>query len=343
MTSRERVLTALARGVPDRVPHCEIGIDRALATELLAWGAPVSEAFNIEEQPFTVEECKSIAAALKLDNINYVLRAPVFADKVAGKHGRLFYGDGQIKTPTDLARLVLPDPDDEALYREARRFTSQKGDYAAFFITRIGIFPTMLSMGMESFSVALFEDLPFVENVLDTYCDWALRVARRACTLGFDVFVSTDDMAYKTGPVFSPQVFHDLVLPRYRRVAEQITLPWVIHSDGNVEPLLPDLLQLPLAGLHPNEKGAMDIRAAKRAYGDRLCILGNLDLNLLGRGTPDEVDLEVRDLIRDLAPGGGYIITSGNSLAGYLAPENVWAFSRAVEKYGSYGGGAPGA
>jgi uroporphyrinogen decarboxylase len=95
-------------------------------------------------------------------------------------------------------------------------------------------------------------------------------------------------------------------------------------------------VDLGIAGLHPLEKGAMDIRAVKRAYGDRICVLGNVDLNILGMGTPGDVDDEVRGLIRDVGPGGGYIVTSGNSLAGYLRPENVLALSEAARKYGQY-------
>ena len=80
----------------------------------------------------------------------------------------------------------------------------------------------------------------------------------------------------------------------------------------------------------------MDIRSVKREYGDRLCLLGNVDLNLLGMGTPEEVEAEVRGLIEDVGPGGGYILSSGNSLAGYLLPENVMAMSSAGRKYGTY-------
>ena len=336
MSSRERVLAALRREEPDRVPYCELGVDRALAQRLMGWGEPQSQAADLETNTFSLEEAKAIASFLSTDNICYGLRAPIYARKVSGQDGRLFYGEGRIKSEADLPLIQLPDPYDDALYIEAEEFAAQKGDYAACLATRIGIFPTMLSIGLERFCVALYENRAFVETVLDLYCDWAAVVVERVCQLGFDVLISTDDMAFKSAPYFSPRVFRDLVLPHYQRVASKITLPWVIHSDGNMMPFLDDLVSLGIAGMHPIEKGAMDIRAVKRAYGDRICLLGNVDLNLLGMGPPEEVDREVRELIRDVGPGGGYIVTSGNSLAGYLKPENVVALSRAVRKYGRY-------
>lgn len=336
MCSRERVLAALRREVPDRVPYCELGVDRSLAARLMGWNEPLSQAASLEANSYTAEEAKAVAARLGADNICFVLRAPVFADKVPGIDGRLFYGDGQIKSEADLERLQLPDPTSDELYREAEQFVSQKGDYACWFVTRLGIFPTMLSMGTEVFSVALYENRRFLETVLDTYCDWAGIVAERVCRMGFDVYVSTDDMAFKTAPFFSPNTFRDLVVPRYRRVAEHITLPWVAHSDGNVLPFLDDLVGLGIAGMHPIEKGAMDIAAVKRDYGGRICLLGNVDLNTLGMGTPAEVEEEVRYLVSTVGPGGGYIATSGNSLAGYVKPENALALGAAVAKYGRY-------
>jgi uroporphyrinogen decarboxylase len=336
MNSRERVLTALRGGEPDRVPYCEIAIDRALAQRVMGWGQPRSQEADLEANVFSIDEAKAIASRLRLDNITYILRAPIYAHKAPGEDGRLFYGDGMIKTEEDLALLELPDPYDDALYAEAETFAREKGEYAAFLVTRVGIFPTWLSMGLENFSLALYENRPFVEKVLDRYCDWAAVIAERVCHLGFDVFVSTDDMAFKTAPFFSPAVLRNVVLPRYKRVAEKVTLPWVVHSDGNVLPFVDDFIGLGIAGLHPIEEGAMDIRAMKRMYGGRLCLLGNVDLNILGEGSPKAVDRTVRALIRDVGPGGGYIVTSGNSLAGYLRPENVLALGEAVLKYGRY-------
>ena len=336
MNSRQRVLTALRREVPDRVPYCELGIDRVLASGLMGWGQPDSQEADLEANVYSVDESKAVAARLGLDNICYVLRAPVYAHKQPGQDGRLFYGEGMIRSESDLDLLELPDPLDDSLYEGARRFAEQKGEFCAWIVTRIGIFPTWLSMGIENFSIALYENRSFLEAVLDRYCDWAVTVAERVCQLGFDVYASTDDMAFKTNTFFSPQVFRELVLPRFQTVADKVTLPWVVHSDGNLMPFIDDLIGLGIAGLHPIEKGAMDIRAVKRDYGDRICLLGNVDLNILGLGTPQEVDQEVRELIRDVAPGGGYIVTSGNSLAGYLRPENVLALPEAVRAYGRY-------
>jgi uroporphyrinogen decarboxylase len=307
-----------------------------MAQKLLGWTGAQTQGYNIEANIYSPQEARLLAEHLGLDNLFFVIRAPIWAEKISGKEGRLFYGQGMIQSEKDLPVMQFPDPDEDAFYAEAQAFLRDKGDYAAFLVTRIGIFSTMMSMGMENFCIALFENRGLVEAVLDRYCDWTAKVAQRVCRLGFDAFISTDDMAFNTSTFFSKSVFRDLVLPRYRRVRENITLPWIIHSDGNIVPFVDDFVDLGVSGLHPNEKGAVDIRAMKKRYGKRLCLLGNVDLNLLGMATPEDVDREVRELIRDVGPDGGYIVTSGNSLAGYLLPENVRAMAAAVKKYGHY-------
>ncbi len=336
MTSRERVLTALQRQQPDRVPHIEIAIDRSLANRLMGWPQPPGAAIDLDARSYTVEESKALAAFLGLDNITHVIRAPVFSQKIAGQDGRIFYGDGLIKSEADLDKIKLPDPHSDALYAQAEQVIKHKGEYAAAFGTRLGVFPAMLSMGTDDFCVALYENPRLAETVMDIFFDWAAVVAERVCQMGFDVFISTDDHAFKTGPLLSPALFRKFVMPRCRKAAKKITIPWVMHSDGNLMPILEDLLSLGLSGLHPIEKGAMDIQQMKRDYGSRICLLGNVDLNILGIGAPQDVDNEVRWLMREIAPGGGYIISSGNSLASYLQPANVIAMSQAIQKYGTY-------
>jgi uroporphyrinogen decarboxylase len=89
-----------------------------------------------------------------------------------------------------------------------------------------------------------------------------------------------------------------------------------------------------IANIEPN---AMDINELKKKYGRRVCLVGNIDLHYtLTQGTPEEVEAEVKKRIQEVGPGGGYILASSNSIAGYCKPENVLAMHRALLKYGNY-------
>ena len=67
-----------------------------------------------------------------------------------------------------------------------------------------------------------------------------------------------------------------------------------------------------------------------------MCLIGNVDVDLLSTGTPDEIEKVVRELIRDIAPGGGYILSSGNSIPSYAKVENVIVMGQAIKEYGRY-------
>ena len=84
-------------------------------------------------------------------------------------------------------------------------------------------------------------------------------------------------MAYGSGPYISPRLFKELILPRFRRLAEKMKKPWIFHSDGNLYPVLADLLDLGIKVLHPIQPGPMDIFQLKKDIGDRVCLAGNVD------------------------------------------------------------------
>lgn len=337
MNSSERVMAALRREIPDRVPYLEIAVDQSLAQELMGWPRSGSATGgSLRKNPYTVEEAKALSRKLGMDNIYFILRAPDEAILGTGKDGRTFPVDGRIKSEADLQRIQLPDPTRDELYADAETFLKGREDFACCLVTRAGLTQTYLSMGMNTFFMALLDNRPLVEKMLDIYFDWTCKVAERACQMGFDFFFTTDDFAFKTGLFFSPSLFQELLVPRYRRLKSKLTIPWALHSDGNIEPVLNTLLDLGVVATHPNEIGAVDIRTIKKRYGHRLCVMGNVDLVTLGNGTPEQTDAEVRNLIRDLAPGGGYIISSGNSLASYLKADCVLAMSQAIQRYGRY-------
>ena len=94
-----------------------------------------------------------------------------------------------------------------------------------------------------------------------------------------------------------------------------------------------DLLSLGMAGLHPLEVGAMDIFALKRRIGEQVALVGNVDMGLLAAGDPPDVERAVGELADRLSAGGGYLLSSGNSISADVQPRNVVAMGRALTNW----------
>ncbi len=338
MTSRERVLAALKLKQPDRVPWIESNVHNRLAEKLLQRSdfekAPVTQLFSMPGARIP----PAVLEVLALDNLNFSVAPPRFVKSQNFEEMDIIV-DGLIKTEADLKKVVLPDPESDEFYQPARDFVSRyRGSNKALGITtRMGISNTYLSMGIEHFSLMLYENPDFVLKLMDRFIDWACKAVPKINDLGFDFLIVPEDLAWKQGPMFSPKMIRELFLPRMKRVAERIKIPWIYHSDGNLLPILDDLLTLGMNGLANIEPNAMDIVELKKNYGHRVCLVGNIDLHYtLTRGTPEETEAEVKKRIQEVGRGGGYILASSNSLAGYCKPENVLAMNRALLKYGKY-------
>ena len=338
MTSRERVLAALKLKQPDRVPWVESSVHNKLAEKLLQRTdfekASVTQLFSMPGARIP----PAVLEVLALDNLNFSVAPPRFV-KSQSFEGMDMISDGLIKTEADLKKIVLPDPESDEFYKPARDFVSRyRGTGKALGITtRMGISNTYLSMGIEHFSLMLYENRDLVLKVMDIFIDWACKAVTKINGLGFDFMIIPEDLAWKQGPMFSPKMIRELFLPRMKKVAERIQIPWIYHSDGNLMPILDDLLALGMNGLANIEPNAMDIVELKKKFGHRVCLVGNIDLHYtLTQGTPEETEAEVKMRIQEVGPGGGYILASSNSLTPYCKPENVLAMNRALLKYGHY-------
>jgi len=338
MTSVERVLCALSLGEPDKVPFCEglvgPGIYERITGEKIELNVDVAPDGTFNQSGEEIAEAqKKLSRAFGKDNINYNALAPCFVAETKIVDGRKVVGDGLIKTRDDLKYFKLPDPYDDDYYDVAKEFIAHKEDFAAVATMRLGIGSTLISMGLEGFSCALADDPGLVEEVLGIYVNWTKVAVERLIEIGFDVVWTFDDVAYNDGPMFSPTFYREFVLPKIKVAAESITVPWISHSDGDMNPILDDWLQLGMNAIHPIQPDVMDIFQLKKDYGDRICLIGNIDMSKLTFGTPEEVDAEVKEKIESLSPGGGYIISSSNSISDYLDTENVRAMLNAIRKY----------
>jgi uroporphyrinogen decarboxylase len=101
--------------------------------------------------------------------------------------------------------------------------------------------------------------------------------------------------------------------------------------------VVPDIIAAGIDALHPIEPKCMDIVKVKQQYGDRLALIGNLDLGYtLTRGTPEEVREAVLYLVKNVAPGGGFLLGSANSVTNYVPLKNYRAMLDATFEYGAY-------
>lgn len=175
----------------------------------------------------------------------------------------------------DLGKMCFPDADDERFYDPAKDFLANAPKGLALGVcTDLAAGAALASMGVDGFSYALADDPDFVAEVFMRYGEWSAKVHRNLCGMGFDFVWSGGDIAFKTGPFFSPEVFLSIILPAMRTSAKEITLPWIYHSDGNLNPILDDLLSLGMNGLHPFEPSGMNIMQTKQKYGNKLCVIG---------------------------------------------------------------------
>jgi uroporphyrinogen decarboxylase len=322
MGPRERVLKALKRGQPDKVPFMDV-VDSRMQSQIMGRAS-----FDQLE----------LVQKMQFDSLMYEAYPPFFVEKAVNDNGREIITAGAIRTRADLALVKMPTLD-VTFIDNMKRFVDKYGGsgYALYYRTRMGCAGVLNSMGLDNFSYALLDDPKLVDMLMCIYAEWVIELLEKTQGIGFDFLWFSDDLAYKSGPMFAPQVFRDVFLPPMREICRHIQLPWVFHSDGDLMPIIEDLLSLGMDGLNPIEPGPMDINLLKERYGKRICLLGNIDLHrTLTQGTTKEVEEEVRQRIESVGKGGGYIIASSNSITDYCKLENVFAFRDAVLKYRAY-------
>ena len=321
MTPRDRVLNALV-GRPARpMPWIEHAMNRSVVMAGFGLGsAPrfAPESSPVERHLAVLELDKRINKATGCCNLEipsgYTM-APRIRDPDT-------YA-GLLTDRASLSKLVMPDLTPR-LWDDLQRLIDTKDDYAIHVCISSGIGHVWQTMDMTAFAVACAEDHDLLREILARYTDWTCRVLRKVQTMGVDFVWCFDDFAYKTGCIYSPTILREVVLPYARQVAAEIKLPWIFHSDGNLTDVLDDLVPLGMNALNPIEHGCMDVAMLRRRYPD-LTLIGNVDVGLLSRGTPEQVRQFVRDMFRAFDHGHRYIPSSGNSIPHYTQPENARA------------------
>jgi len=192
-------------------------------------------------------------------------------------------------------------------------------------------------LGTEDFLVYCMTDTRLTRLLMEKVAGYETARARTFLDHGADAIMMTDDIAYNRGLFLPPRIMAELVWPLYQAMVREIKghreVPVFLHTDGDIRTALPDIAACGFDGLHSLQPSAgVDIGKVKREYGDRLCLMGNLDIDyLMPFAAPAEVARQARWLCESIGRDGGYILATCNILTDAIPVENVLAMYGAAE------------
>jgi uroporphyrinogen decarboxylase len=356
MNSRERVLAALNRLQPDRVPlFDEIDAPVLLGlVQLLGLAEPDTAA----AVPFPAQEllCRvAVGAGLDAAAVSASTGQHAVAENRVGDIfgcvfipsplGEAVITAGPVQSQSDLrgfdmASRLLPEHFDQVRYARERL-----GPERALFLAISDPFKLAWSVrgGMEKLLVDFVEDPQLVLALTRLATDYNLALIDLAASHAgtVDVVFMGGDLADERTTIMSPRHFRRFVKPFEKEIVEaahRAGLKAIKHTDGNVWPILDDFADIGFDAYHPIQPQCMDIGETKRHLAGRMALMGNIDCRaVLCDYPPEAVEAVVIETIAKAAPGGGYILSSSNSLHAGVRPENALAMFRATQRYGVYG------
>ena len=342
MSSQERVFAALELGEPDRVPVHEIIITDSVMEKILPGCSYYDfiEEFGIDTAG--VNHSYDLSGMEVVDEERGLFRDKWGIIRATGSEMIAYPVEGPIKREEDLEEYKAPDPASdgnlEVLKETVRRF---KGKKAICWVGRDSFITPTYLRGMDNLLMDFLLNPRFAHEVIEICVEHALRLNEMAVKAGAEIVILADDYAWRKAPLMSPEHFRQFVLPGLQRCvksAQDNGAYCVKHTDGNIWPILDMIVETGLDGINPLEPIAgMDIGEVKAKYGDRVCVVGNIDCGyVLSQAGVDEVKAAVRECISRAAPGGGHILSSSNSIHSSVKPENYVAMLEAAKEFGRY-------
>jgi uroporphyrinogen decarboxylase len=338
LTRSERVRRALTYQPVDRLPT-QVNFTAAMGETLANhFGVPLSQ----------------VPDALD----NHLLRVDIDFDKPLSRDGTVvfdWWGVGfsvesegyldvvnPLSDVTDLDAYDWPDPDAGGLMQTAAKaIRGNAGE--RFVVPNMGfaLFERAWTLrGMTQFLMDMTLDPAYVEELLDRITAIQLRLIEHYLELGVDGAYFGDDYGAQKNLIFSPDMWRRLFKPRLARLFEPFRergMPIMMHSDGQIQQILPDLVEIGLTVLNPVQPEVLDHGWLRETFGERLAYYGGVSTqSVLPFGSPDEVRAAVERCVRTLAPDAtGLLLAPSHRMMTDISMANVAAMLEAFRGQGT--------
>lgn len=334
MTSRERFLAALNHEEADRIPID----DTPWVTTVARWhreGLPAEtsprELFGYERWMQGADVSFQWPAEVLEETDHHVIRRD--SDGVTVKTLKDDEMVPQYLDYTIRDRRTWEQHRDRLLWNDSRvdwepslavNRRWREEDRCVIYACGFGYDRIQRTVATEVVLAAMIDEPDWVKDMMEVRADLVIAAAEAMMARGFvfDAAFLWNDQAYRNGPFFSPAAHRSLEFPAQQRMCDffhQHGLKVILHSDGNIWPLIPSFIEAGFDCLQPLEvKAGMDLVELKEAYGDRLSFMGGIDVRAMAHPDPAVIEAEVARKIPVAKRGGGYIYHSDHSV-----PDNV--------------------
>jgi len=372
---RERFFTALDVKEPDIVPITDAGLDPPIVEGILSKEGLLAEktsGANLATMTATHGWQSSIEfrvamidACLRLDfdavpvfsdySLTTKSFAPKFIDsrRFTDQWGRVlqtsekgkttYFVGGLVNTPEQLENYEPSDPyhPDIVEMMETILKSVRGKDIATIGELHSGWhLAFQVRGGIDKIAIDCYRNPDFARGLVGKIGTACLKFAEAMIEAGVDVLFVTDDYADNHGPYIDRKLLKECELPNLKKIVElahRHHIPVLKHSDGNLYPILDEIINTGIDGLHPIEPGPMDLADVKARYGSKLCLLGNVDCKyVLPYGSAEDTRRDVRRCIDAAAKGGGFVLASSNSIHSNVKIENIYTMVDEARKYGKY-------
>jgi uroporphyrinogen decarboxylase len=347
--SKERVLTAVHLGQPDRVPmdfqanpwvlerlHCDLGV-RTHRQLLERLHSDIVDVRGVVDPQYCgpVPPSRELGGGVRENFWGW--RQKVVQSATGPEDCFVDFVLADAVSIEDFEQHRWPSPD----WFDFSEFAAELVQWEDFAIMASGasVFqhPTFLR-GIENLLVDMATQPEMAHWLIDRFADFYLDYCDRMLTAAagrIDILRTADDLGTQRGLFFSPDMFRTFVKPRLKKLIDMTHrhgVKFMFHSCGAIRPLIEDLIEIGVDILDPLQAAAdgMEPQALKDAYGDRICLHGGICTQyLLPKGSPDEVRREVRRRAEILGNGGGYILAPCHILQTDVSTENILAMADA--------------
>jgi len=354
MKHRERVQMALNHELPDRCPM-QVSFTpefaKRLSLEMNLWGEDVH---NPHGGGNTYELERALDQDMLLTSVGWVNSYYQGGDRYTDEWGvgwrsveyKTAFGDGhytemsEFPLAEDLAveNYQPPDPSRPELYKEAERMLENYGDeYWIVGVTVTTIFETAWALrGYERMLTDFVLNPELANRLLDIPYHYHLSAAKKLTEMGVDMIWVGDDMGGQNSMIISPGMWRKYFKPRMANIIAELKAinPHVkvaYHSDGNIYPIIPDLIEIGLDVLNPIQPACMNPSQLKKEYGKHLCFWGSIDEQYtLPFGTAADVEAEVLTRLQTLGNDGGLILGPTHRVQLDTPMENFWAMVNTI-------------